>query len=68
MGRLRPRLGGRIGEWLLRPIARHELLNVRTYVQPMGEPGIYFLAEWIPNALSVQLARLSSVCRIAGES
>src|SRR6476661_5534699 len=27
--RMRPRIGGRIGEWLLRPIATHEFLNVR---------------------------------------
>src|SRR3954466_8875170 len=30
--RMRPRIGGRIGEWLLKPIATHEFLNVRTYV------------------------------------
>ena len=41
--------------WLLRPIATHEFLNVRTYVEHDGEPGIFFLAEWLPNALSVQL-------------
>lgn len=55
MRRMRPRLGGRISEWLLHPIATHEFLNVRTYVQHNGEPGIHFLAEWLPNALSVRL-------------
>ena len=55
MRRMRPRRGGRIGEWLLRPIATHEFLNVRTYVESNGEPGIYFLAEWLPNAFSVRI-------------
>ena len=53
--RMRPRLGGRVGEWLLRPIASHEFLNVRTYVWHAGEPGIFFLAEWLSNPLSVRL-------------
>jgi len=52
---LRPRLGGRLGAWLFKPIASHEYLNVRTYVRCRGEPGIYFLAEWLPNPLSVRL-------------
>lgn len=55
MRRMHPRLGGRIGEWLLSPIGTHEFLNVRTYVRHDGEPGIHFLAEWLPNALSVRL-------------
>lgn len=54
---LRPRRGGRFMKWLFRPIATHELLNVRTYVKHGGERGIYFLAEWIPNLLSVSLGR-----------
>lgn len=53
--RMRPRLGGRLGEWLFRPIASHEFLNVRTYVRHAEEPGIFFLAEWLPNLLSVCL-------------
>jgi uncharacterized protein YqjF (DUF2071 family) len=53
--RMRPRIGGRLGEWLLRPIATHEFLNVRTYVRHNGESGIYFLAEWLSNPLSVGL-------------
>ena len=52
---MRPRIGGRFGEWLLRPIANHEFLNVRTYVRHGDEPGIYFLAEWLSNPLSVRL-------------
>lgn len=53
--RMRPRCGGRLGEWLFKPIASHEFLNVRTYVQHAGEPGIFFLAEWLSNPLSVRL-------------
>jgi uncharacterized protein YqjF (DUF2071 family) len=53
--RMRPRIGGRLGEWLFKPIASHEFLNVRTYVRHAGEPGIFFLAEWLSNPLSVRL-------------
>lgn len=52
MKRLRPRIGG---EWLFKPIATHEFLNVRAYVKHDGVKGIYFLAEWLPNKLSVLL-------------
>lgn len=55
LSRMRPRLGGRIGEWLFKPIATHEFLNVRTYVRHRDETGIYFLAEWLSNPLSVRL-------------
>jgi uncharacterized protein YqjF (DUF2071 family) len=54
---LKPMRGGRLAALAFRPIATHELLNVRTYVRHHGEPGIYFLAEWIPNLLSVLLGR-----------
>jgi len=53
--RMRPRIGGQLGEWLFEPIASHEFLNVRTYVRHAGEPGIFFLAEWLSNPLSVRL-------------
>jgi uncharacterized protein YqjF (DUF2071 family) len=53
--RMRPRLGGKLTEWLLKPIATHEFLNIRTYVRHNGEPGIYFLAEWLSNRISVLL-------------
>lgn len=53
--RMRPRIGGRFGEWLFKPIATHEFLNLRTYVRHAGEPGIFFLAEWLSNPLSVRL-------------
>ena len=54
---LRLRRGGRVARALLAPIATHDLLNLRTYVKHRGEPGIFFLAEWLPNALSVPLGR-----------
>ena len=53
--RMRPRRGGRIGEWLVKPIATHEFLNVRTYVRANDETGIFFLVEWLSNRLSVPL-------------
>jgi uncharacterized protein YqjF (DUF2071 family) len=55
MRRMRPRWGGAVAELLFRPIATHEFLNVRTYVRQSGEPGIYFLAEWLSNRMAVQL-------------
>lgn len=55
MRRMRPRCGGRVGEWLFKPIATHKFLNVRTYVRANNEPGIFFLAEWLSNRLSVPL-------------
>lgn len=55
LARMRPRIGGRLAEWLFKPIASHEFLNVRTYVRHAGEPGIFFLAEWLSNPLSVRL-------------
>ena len=53
--RMRPRLGGKLGELLLKPIATHEFLNIRTYVRHRGEPGIYFMAEWLNNRAAVHL-------------
>ncbi len=50
---LRLAAGGRLTAWLTAPIATHGLLNVRTYVKYRGENAIYFMAEWIPNRLSV---------------
>lgn len=54
---LRPRRGGWLTRWMFRPIATHGFLNVRTYVKHGEESGIYFLAEWLPNRLSVLLGR-----------
>jgi uncharacterized protein YqjF (DUF2071 family) len=50
--RLRPTVGGRLGEMLAWPLAHHEFLNVRTYVRRGDVRGIFFLAEWIPNRLA----------------
>jgi uncharacterized protein YqjF (DUF2071 family) len=55
LARMRPRIGGRFGEWFFKPISTHEFLNVRTYVRHGGESGIYFLAEWLSNPVSVRL-------------
>lgn len=52
---MRPARGGRLGAWLLRPIATHGFLNVRTYVVRDGEPGIYFLTEHLNHRLSLHL-------------
>lgn len=52
---LRPPWGGRASALLCRPLATHGFLNVRTYVRHFGEPGIYFLAEWLPNPLAALL-------------
>ncbi len=51
--RLRLAAGGSWIEPFTAPLARHEFLNVRTYVRHDGARGIYFLAEWIPNRLAV---------------
>jgi uncharacterized protein YqjF (DUF2071 family) len=50
--RLRPTIGGQFTEFFSRAIATHEFLNLRTYVRFNDDPGIYFIAEWIPNALA----------------
>ena len=50
---MRLRAGGWLGTLLLKPLATHEFLNVRTYVRHGEEQGIHFLAEWLPNPLAV---------------
>jgi uncharacterized protein YqjF (DUF2071 family) len=50
--RLRFARGGRVAAWLATPLAEHEFLNLRSYVRVNGEPGIHFIAEWIPNRLA----------------
>jgi uncharacterized protein YqjF (DUF2071 family) len=58
---LRPSFGGRIAALLASPLARHEFLNVRTYVRcgdgagagaGASASGIFFMTEWIPNRLA----------------
>ena len=48
-------IGGRLGELAFWPVGTHGFLNVRTYVEYNGEPGIHFIVEWLPNRLSVLL-------------
>lgn len=50
---------GAVGRWLLRPLSEHPFLNVRTYVRGPAGPGIFFLAEWITNRLSLRLGPLT---------
>src|SRR5579862_8401164 len=57
---MRPRRGGALAAWLLRPIATHAFLNGRTYVCHDGETGIHFLAEWLSNRLAVKLGPATS--------
>jgi hypothetical protein len=52
---MRPRLGGTLGALLLKPIATHHFLNVRTYVRHKGEAGIYFMREWLSNRIAALL-------------
>lgn len=56
---MRPRFGGKISAALFRPISTHGFLNARAYVRHRGEPGIYFLAEWLSNPLSVKLGPIT---------
>jgi uncharacterized protein len=51
--RMRPAVGGSLGAALMRPVACHEFLNLRTYVRSEGRRAILFLAEWIPNRLAM---------------
>ena len=55
---MRFRFGGAPLARLTRPVATHHFLNVRTYVRHDGEPGIYFITEWLSNWLSAQLGPL----------
>ena len=55
---MRFRFGGKALSFLLKPIATHCFLNVRTYVKHGGERGIFFITEWLSNWLSVQLGPL----------
>jgi uncharacterized protein YqjF (DUF2071 family) len=56
---MRPRRGGRLTRWLMAPIGTHGFLNVRTYVRINGEPGIYFITEYMNNLLSLKLGPLA---------
>jgi len=53
--RLQFAFGGNITNWVGRWFANHEFLNVRTYVRHADEPGIFFLAEWVPKRIATCL-------------
>jgi uncharacterized protein len=53
--KLRCTLLPRVSRPLLRPLSDHPFLNLRTYVRAPDGPGIYFIAEWISNRLSLHL-------------
>lgn len=55
---MRFRFGGKALSFLLKPMATHHFLNVRTYVKHGSERGIFFITEWLSNWLSVQLGPL----------
>lgn len=55
MNRMRPALGGVATEWMTRPIACHQFLNLRTYVKHDGRSGIFFMKEWLNEKLAVLL-------------
>jgi len=56
---MRPFHNGPFTAWLLKPVANNDFLNVRTYVRHRGEPGIYFLTEWMNNPISVHLGPIT---------
>lgn len=52
----------RLGEWtrwIHFPISHHSFLNVRTYVKHRGEPGIYFIKEYVNSLPAVPVGRLA---------
>lgn len=57
LNHLRLRKFPRITQALFRPFTRSHFLNVRTYVVNDGEPGIYFLQEYLSNRLSIPFGR-----------
>lgn len=59
LSQMRPRRGGRVSQWLFKPIATHPFLNLRTYVQHNEECGIFFMTEWLCNRLSVALGPIT---------
>ena len=56
---LRPRIGGKLGAWLFKPLQIGGLFNVRTYVRCQGEPAIYFLAEWLNSKINLSLGPIT---------
>lgn len=58
MDNFRFAIGGRLSARLLKAFAARAFLNLRTYVRYGNETGIYFLAEWLPNRLSIPPGRI----------
>ena len=59
LDRMRTPACPRLSRLALRPISDHRFLNIRTYVKHQGEPGIFFLTEYLENRLSVLLGPLT---------
>jgi uncharacterized protein len=57
MRRFRPNRGGKLGEWFFSPAARNSFLNIRAYVRHQGEPGVYFMTQWLSHSFCL-LGRL----------
>jgi hypothetical protein len=56
---LRSHLFPRVGEMLMKPLAIHRLLNVRTYVRWRGEGGICLLTQWLQSRINLILGPLT---------
>lgn len=55
--RLRLFRAPRLTEALFQPFTRSHFLNVRVYVTHQGEPGIYFVQEFLSNRLGIPFGR-----------
>lgn len=53
--RLRTWRCAQTGEFLLKPLAIGELLNVRTYVRWRDEPGIFLMTQWLGSKINLAL-------------
>jgi uncharacterized protein len=53
---LRLAWGGALTAWAGAVVANHDFLNVRTYVRENRQPGIHFIAEWVPSRLAMWIA------------
>jgi uncharacterized protein YqjF (DUF2071 family) len=54
--KLRFTFGGPLTVWVGGVMGNHDFLNVRTYIREQDEPGIHFIAEWVPNWLATWVA------------
>ncbi|MEM9280378.1 MAG: DUF2071 domain-containing protein [Verrucomicrobiota bacterium] len=57
MKRFRLKWGGKLGQWLMRPLATQRFLNLRSYVLGDAGSGIFFIREWLDHPLAVRLGR-----------